>query len=286
MNRKADDVDASNKTLITVAHADDNLLFMSPDEYSLVKAGGAVQVVYLTTGDNGRGSNYWHLREEGARAGAADMAGVPNRWRQGAVTVNGYSLALDTLVADPRLTIIYMRLPDGNVNGSGYRESSYESLRKLWTGEISTIASASRATYTKTQLADTLAGVIRLYKPDTLYTQNFLGNFKNGDHTDHVATGLLTIQAARTGSTKPCPILGYQGYPVHALAANVSGGLLHEKEAAFLAYSKYDPYGCTPLAECFAPGLFAATYGSWLKRQYVVARIPAGSTTPQPVNLT
>ncbi|MHB1518990.1 MAG: PIG-L family deacetylase [Acidimicrobiales bacterium] len=276
---------AQSRTLITCAHADDNLLFMSPDEITLIKHGNAVQVVYLTTGDAGLGQSYWHLREEGARAGAAYMAGVPNRWRRGSVALNGHTLVLDTLIPDPRLTMIFMRLPDGNVDGSGWADTSFESLMKLWKRDIPTISSADGATYTLGELRDTLVSITKWYKPGTVYTQDFLGYFGNGDHTDHVATGYLTEHANRIYHAPNRPVFGYQGYPIHLLPPNVHGPLLVEKEQTFLAYSKYDSHGCSTLSECFAPPWFSATYGNWFERQYVVAKIPAGSTTAHSVSV-
>jgi LmbE family N-acetylglucosaminyl deacetylase len=282
-NSPAAGAESPGSTLITVAHADDNLLFMSPDEYTLIRGGGAVQIVYLTTGASGRGTAYWHLREAAAQAGTASMVGLANRWRRRSVVVNGRALVLDTLVAQPRLTIIFMRLPDGNSNGSGYPETQHQSLMKLWKGEIPAITSADGARYTTDQLVASLAAIARRFRPDTIYTQNFLGHFGNGDHTDHVTTGYLTVRASHRYSAPNRNIFGYQGYPIHLLPPNVSGPLLHHKEEDFLAYSRYDPDGCSSLAECFAPGFLDATYGSWLKRQYVVAKIPAGSSIAQVV---
>ncbi|MHB8498875.1 MAG: PIG-L family deacetylase [Acidimicrobiales bacterium] len=275
-----------SRTLITVAHADDNLLFMSPDELTLIRDGAAVQVVYLTTGDAGRGTAYWHLREAGAKAATAAMAGVSNRWRRGSIHANGYELVLETLIDAPRLTIVFVRLPDGAVDGSGYADTHYESLKKLWTGEIPYISSADGSRYSSAQLESTLASIATQYRPDAIYTQDFLGYFGDGDHTDHVATGLLTTHGVSSQLAGTDGIIGYQGYPIHALPPNVSGELLAKKEQAFLVYSHYDPDGCTPLAECFAPGLFAATYGSWLERQYAVAKIPSGSTVSRAIHLS
>jgi LmbE family N-acetylglucosaminyl deacetylase len=277
---------ASSSTLITVAHADDNLLFMSPDEISLIQGGGAVQVVYLTTGDAGRGAAYWHSREQGAKAATAYMAGVSDVWRTGTIEANGYTLTMDTLTHDPRLTIVVMRLPDGGVDGSGYHDTKYQSLKKLWTDVIPTITNADGASFTTDQLAGTLAAIAELYEPNTIFTQDFSGTYGNGDHTDHITTGLLTAQAATTYSTTPCAVVGYQGYPISQLPANVSGTPLEEKEQAFLVYSEYDSSGCTPLSECFTPGLMADTYGSWFERQYVAATIPAGATPQRPSRYT
>jgi LmbE family N-acetylglucosaminyl deacetylase len=282
-SRSAVDARLPRRVLVTVAHADDDLAFMNPDVYSLVRAGASLRVVYLTTGDAGLGSAYWHLREEGAKAATAEMAGVTNRWTRSSLGANGRSLVLDTLVGAPRVSIVFMRLPDGNVDGSGWPDAHFQSLMKLWQGTIPTIASADGVTYTKDQLVATIAALMRAFVPDTVYTQDFLGTYGDGDHSDHITTGYLTQRAARAVPGLSPLVLGYQGYPVHLLPPNVTGSLLVAKERAFEAYSKYDSHGCRPLAECFTPGFFADTYGSWLRRQYVVAKIPAGSSVVRPV---
>ncbi len=271
------------RVLVTVAHADDDLAFINPDVYSVIRAGASVRIVYLTTGDAGLGSAYWHLREEGAKAATAEMAGVANRWTRSSLGADGYALLLDTLVGAHQVSIVFMRLPDGNVDGSGWPDTHFQSLMKLWQGTIPTITSADGSTYTKAQLIATIAALVQQYSPDAVYTQDFLGTYGDGDHSDHITTGYLTQRAARAVADLSPLVLGYQGYPVHLLPPNVTGSLLVAKERAFEAYSRYDSHGCRPLAECFAPGFFADTYGSWLLRQYVVAKMPAGSPAAQPV---
>ncbi len=275
----------ASSTLIVVAHPDDNLLFISPDELSLIQEGGAVRVVYLTTGDAGRGRAYWRDREKGARAAAASMAGTTDRWHLGTLPVNGYSITLETLAANPNLSLAFVRLPDGGW-GSGYPDTGYQTLMKLWQGTIPTISSADGYTFTTAQLTSTLAAIIAQYAPTSIYTQNFLGSYGNGDHTDHLTTAYFMEAAVIGSGPAPCPVYGYEGYPVDQLPANVSGTPLAEKEQTFYVYSEYDSSGCTSESECFAPGFFANSYGTWLPRQYVVAEIAAGSTQPEPVSST
>jgi LmbE family N-acetylglucosaminyl deacetylase len=260
---------ASGGSLITVAHADDNLLFMSPYEPHLARSGAAVTTVYLTTGDAGLGSGYWLLREAGARAGTATIADRPNNWRRQRIVINGYRLNAYTLTADPRYTIIFFRLPDGNSSGAGWANTDYETLGHLWSGTLGAIHSADGARYTRQQLINTLSALLRRFHPTTVLTQNFNGSFGNGDHPDHIATAFLTIAAEDQLTAKVRKTIGFQGYPIHLLPANVFGGDLLEKEKAFFRYSLYDSHGCTSVARCNQPGFPAATYGSWLQRQYV-----------------
>ncbi|WP_041709460.1 PIG-L family deacetylase [Advenella kashmirensis] len=56
---------------IFVAHEDDDLLFMNPDIFDTIRAGGCIQVVYLTAGERGEGVGYMSQRENGVRAAYA-----------------------------------------------------------------------------------------------------------------------------------------------------------------------------------------------------------------------
>ena len=123
-------------TLTVVAHEDDELLFMSPDLLHAIRAGVAVRTVYLTAGDDGMPASYWMTREEGPRAAYALMAGTANSWTQSDAGVPGHPIPLFTLSGNPGISLAYLRLPDGNLNGSGFASTGNESLQKLWQGTI------------------------------------------------------------------------------------------------------------------------------------------------------
>jgi hypothetical protein len=85
-----------------------------------------------------------------------------------------------------------------------------------------------------------------------------------------VATGLYATAAATAydqqqfGDALSIPVVRYIGYPIHDYDANVSGEDLALKEAAFLAYAKFDGGVCQSLAECAE----TPTYGAYIARQY------------------
>ena len=199
----------------------------------------------------------------------ATIAQRPNNWRRQRIAVNGYRLTADTLTADPRFTIIFFRLPDGNTTGNGWANTDYETLGHLWSGTLGTIHSADGSLFTRQHLIETLSALLKRFNPATVLTQNFNGSFGNGDHPDHIATAYLTIAAEDRVTPKVRKTIGFQGYPIRLLPANVFGADLLEKEKAFFRYSLYDSHGCTSVARCDAPGFPAATYGSWLQRQYL-----------------
>ena len=125
--------------MVVVAHQDDSLLFLSPDLLHDIQAGDCVTQVYLTAGDDGEGAAYWQAREVGAEAGFASMAGVANNWTQGTTSANGHSIVTDTLQGNPNIKQLFLRLPDGNTDGSGFPLYGNQSLLELWNGTITTI---------------------------------------------------------------------------------------------------------------------------------------------------
>ena len=102
-----------------VAHEDDDLLFLSPDLLHDVQSGRCVRTVVVTAGDAARGTAYWQARESGSRAAYARMAGVPDVWTTTDAGVAGHPIPLLTLAGDPRVSLAFMRLPDGNRRGTG-----------------------------------------------------------------------------------------------------------------------------------------------------------------------
>lgn len=103
-----------------VAHADDDLLFQSPTLSNEVDSGLCITTVILTAGDAGLGLTYAKNREIGNRAAYAQMAGVSNTYTDSYATFGGQSVLVSTMTAAPWIQKIFMRLPDGNIDGSGF----------------------------------------------------------------------------------------------------------------------------------------------------------------------
>ena len=120
-----------------VAHEDDDLLFMSPDLVEDITAGDCVRTVFLTAGDAGLGTSYWHEREVGSRAAYAEMAGVADTWTETTPVVAGHTVHMFTLNGRPGISEVYMRLPDGGPSGSGFSATGFQSLPKLWRSQHS-----------------------------------------------------------------------------------------------------------------------------------------------------
>ena len=266
--------DVSNvySAMYIVAHEDDSLLFQSPSLLQNIQSNTCVCTVHLTAGDNGLGESYWSDREVGMEAAYAQMAGVADSWTASSLTIGSHQIVLDTLTAQPNITLVFMRLPDGNSgNGTGTAMYDYQSLMQLWQGTESTITAVDGSTsYDLQDLINTLAAMMNSFQPQLIATQDFVNTFGDGDHMDHYATADLAL-AAHKLFTSPHNFVGYEGYPVSSLAANVSGDLLFTKQAVFYTYGGFDENACSSADSCSS-----TTYATWLERQYTVGSEPVG----------
>jgi LmbE family N-acetylglucosaminyl deacetylase len=263
----------TSSAMYFAAHEDDTLLFQSPSLLQDIQSEHCIRTVFLTAGDAGKTQSYWTGREGGAEEAYAQMAGVTNQWTHSTTTVNGRSIRLATLTAKPSISILFMRLPDGAIEGEGWPADGNQSLSKLWNSgnpdeegpEISTIkALDNSATYDYEGLFETLAAMMQSFEPQQVYTQNFTVGMIGPDHADHVATGYFTRIASHL-YTLPHRLVGFQDYETSTKTANVSGTLLGGKSAAFYKYGASDSDACTSEAKCTG-----TSYAAWLLRQYTV----------------
>ena len=244
-----------------VAHEDDDLLFLSPDLLHDVQAGRCVRTVVVTAGDAAQGTAYWHGREAGSRAAYARMAGVPDVWTTTDAGVPGHPVPLLTLTADPRVSLEFLRLPDGNRRGTGMAVHDHESLMRLWQGLIPSITAVDgSSTYTADTLTTTLTTLVDGFRPTTLRTQDWTIPFQTGDNADHA------VPVAHV-------LLAYGGYPMWTRLPDVRGADLQDKTAAFVAYARHDSIMCL---EPWCAGSVVAALR--LSRQYVVASQATGTT--------
>jgi hypothetical protein len=107
------------------------------------------------------------------------------------------------------------------------------------------------------------------FQPQLIVVQDYVNTFGDGDHMDHYAAAQFAQSAHNLYATTNS-FVGYMGYPITALAANVSGTLLSTKQSAFYTYGSYDSLTCSSQASCAS-----TAYGPWLLRQYIVGSVPA-----------
>jgi hypothetical protein len=279
----ADSSCVGGSLLNVVAHEDDDLLFMSPDVVHAVQAGWCVRTVVVTAGDAGRGAAYWQGREAGSESAYAVMAGVANSWSQSDAGVAGHPLPLFTLNGNPRVSLVFMRLPDGNENGSGFAVDGSESLMHLWQGDLAAIHPLDGApSYSKVSLVDSLTALMASSGTTSIRAQDYLGSFGGGDHSDHYASADFAYAAQRNYSTQHM-FTGYRGYGTESMPVNVSGADLIAKQNAFYAYAAHDPDGCTSSTDCPS-----TIYWLWFSRQYIVGSEtwPSGPVPGAPGGVT
>jgi LmbE family N-acetylglucosaminyl deacetylase len=255
-----------------VAHQDDDLLFTSPDLLHDIQAGHCVRTVFLTAGDSGNGKLYWLGRQLGSEAAYDSMIGRQYTWVQRTVQLGEKEyVTIATPQGNPKISLVFFNLPDGDLQGQGFEASHYQSLAKLKAGVISSIRTVDgQSTYTVPQLTAAISQLMALYHPAEIRTQADVPSDTYPDHSDHVTTGQFTELAAAAynqtqfGGAIAIPVVRYIGYPIHGYPGNVSGNDLSQKEAAFLAYARYDGGVCHTLAECAR----TPTYGAYISRQY------------------
>ncbi|HSW96907.1 MAG TPA: hypothetical protein VLF89_03700, partial [Candidatus Saccharimonadales bacterium] len=140
-------------TLNVVAHPDDDILFLNPDINHEIANGKCLTTAYTTAGDGNLGQQYWSTRMQGVEASYAQMAGVSNSWSDSYITINGHSVSVSTLNNNSKISLVFFKLPDGQSDGSGFSNNNYESLQKLWLGQINSLHSVDGSTsYTKQDL--------------------------------------------------------------------------------------------------------------------------------------
>lgn len=257
---------SAGSTMIVVAHEDDSLLFLSPDMIHAIQNGRCVKTVFVTAGDNGEGQDYWSSREKGALAAYSNIAGVANNWTQSDAGISGHPITVETLTADPNVTLDFLRLPDGNVDGSGFASQGFASLQKLYTGGIPQMtADDGSSSYTLPSLENTLSSLISSFQPDTIMTQDYAGTYGDGDHSDHHTVAYMTREASRDWMGKLHTLTGYMDYASAGQTANVTGTDLTAKQNAWFAYAPYDTQVCQTAATCKT-----TNYWGWLSAQYTV----------------
>lgn len=251
-----------------VAHEDDDLLFMNPDVMQALRDGDCVRTVYLTAGDAGHDQLYWLGRERGSKAAYATMLGQrQNIWvdRIGRLATGQY-VSISAMRNVMQASLIFLRLPDGNLNGNGFGASHFQSLAQLHNNAIVSINTVdAQSSYTSVELTATLTELMDHYQPTEVWTQipvNMSKQFR--DHSDHLTTGAYTREAfAAYKNHDSAQLKYYIGYPVRGFGENVPGPLLEEKRAIFFAYAQFDGATCSSNESCSN-----SAYSQYLPREY------------------
>jgi LmbE family N-acetylglucosaminyl deacetylase len=260
------------------AHEDDVLLFMMPAVSDAIAAGDCVRLIELTAGDAGTGvAGYWQGREAGLRVALASIAAEPNAWTKRDARIPDHPATFWKLKGNPRLTVVFLNLPDGQSEGTGFNATGYQSLYKLWEKQISSMTTVDKkSTYTRPELIQTIAGLIRTSSATVVGIQDYTAPFTTvspHDHFDHVAGALFT-KLALTQYQIPATLIGYQDYSISGLGENLTPEQTTLKQDAFELYVPHDSEVqtvCETDSACSA-----STFAPYWSREYPLPPIKPG----------
>lgn len=271
------------RELTVVAHEDDDLLFVNPDVLNAIRAGHEVRTIFLTAGNSSEGDAYWRAREDGVRAAYAAMAGVANAWQESLDPVpTGKAVERFTLAEAPLVSVVFMRLTDGDCDGSGFSAPPDDALRPpnksllgLWndtTGGyalpvVGTWANAAspKVRYTRSDLSKVLGKLVSDFAPTRMHIQNpsvsqFGCRGFGDDHSDHVAGARFAFEA-HLAYAGPHELVSHRCYDSATEAPNLSmdpGGEMAAKDLVFCIYARHDSH----VKNCRAYGNDGLPYSS------------------------
>jgi hypothetical protein len=217
------------------AHEDDWQLFMNPSAFRDVRDGVKTVFVHVTAGDAGLGTKnggrkhpYYLAREHGAECAMRFMADAgdyraPIELAAASVTINGHAIRRVTY---RDMVAYFLRLPDGSPEGTGYPNTTYQSLSRLAAGNIDALTAIDgSATYRGwDDLVATMRDIITLERGEAqaleLHVPELDPAINPNDHADHIMTAKLALKAAENLSARR---YHHPGYNCGALPENLCG---------------------------------------------------------------
>lgn len=255
------------------AHEDDWQLFMNPNAYDDIhKESTRVVFVYLTAGDAGAGLGnagrsqpYYLAREYGAKLSVKFMADAENHPAIPLESVASHAGHPIKRWIYRNSVSYFLRLPDGNPEGTGYPTTGLQSLQRLRDGEISSMTAIDSST-AYNGWADLRATLRALIDAERGSAANVWINVadtdtsKNvGDHSGHQHTAMAVMEAV---SELPCINRAfYLDYITAEMPENMSADEREIEAGTFGALV----VGLTALDHWSA---FDGLHRSWLSRHY------------------
>ncbi|MEO6730209.1 MAG: hypothetical protein ABIN01_03245 [Ferruginibacter sp.] len=237
-----------------VAHADDWQLFMHPTVYNdLVSPACKVIFIITTSGDAGMGEKFWRVREEGSKSSVRFCLAPFSVFSEsnGQSEFNDHTIHLWSV---NNITTYFLRLPDGNLDGSGFAAYNFQSLSKFKSGQIDVITALDDST-TYPNWRDFTCTIESIISFESKGISNRWIHYLNpdptanpGDHTDHAMTG-NAIQDMTIITTLHQSL--FMGYSVASVQESLTSNELFWKAGMFAVYEKavYDLCGYSTLKE-------------------------------------
>lgn len=257
------------ETVLTIwAHPDDDIIFGNPTISDAIAAGQCVRTVFLTAGDAGKGLDYTHGRELGILRAYNHMRGADGLWDSEFITLDaGLRVERLTPQGDPRVSVMFARLPDGNITDGGFDATGHATLSKLIDGGIATLAPIDGGpAVDRAQLSASLSELARALHPTRTLTHVPRGSgYAPGDHPDHSVVGTLVRESIGQDSEAAPGLLYFVGYPSMDLPRTLDGAVLDAKVETYRIYAQQDSVvRCADRDAC----LKTRKFGEWLRRSY------------------
>jgi LmbE family N-acetylglucosaminyl deacetylase len=253
------------------AHYDDDLIFANPALQQAFDNGQCLRTLFFTGSDAGAGSSpYAANREAGIRAAYDAVRGTSGPWHDRTVLLrNGLTLTVTQPEGDSRISILFLRLADGGVNGGGYQRTGWESLNELIVGDLPVLHTIDTdVEVTLEQLNSMVVEVASGYHATSvLASLPGFADGASGDHPDHRSVGRIVAAQVDAGLIDPNIVQYAMGYPTAQQRANIDRDPLARKLKVFAIYAAHDPViACRDSAGC----LKVSRFGDWLQRQYLI----------------
>ncbi|CAI9629592.1 unnamed protein product [Alternaria burnsii] len=257
------------------AHTIDSLLFQNPDLYHDLYVYKCITTVVLTADSGGEAANHTRVLElerglenaykfmSDASSGDADdnqslsaLTEVKTVANDTTIQIGEHTISASPLLGRSNVQIIYLRLPQSEYLGKGYKAYSEESLAKLYNSEIPHISTTDRkVTYTLQHVKDIITTIIRDRRANNIRMLNYfeaLSTDEEGDQLDHpdrtVSAKLVMNVMEDVGFNGNVKV--YASDSLRMLRNNLNTPDYIKKVDAFFEYAKHDPDMCQSLDEC------------------------------------
>lgn len=197
-------------SIYLIAHQDDSILFMEPQlSTDLVDVNCRTIVIHVTAGDAGIDDTYWQARETAAVDSVVFRLSENGAVQQstGMQMLSGKSFRQDEI---NHMAMYFLRLPDGNKNGSGFSRQKHGSLEHLQNKTINQLHTVDHnAVYQSfDELVDLLHTVVEQELSGCRVNSDCLIlNYPEydklispNDHSDHYSTGQLGAALLQLGN--------------------------------------------------------------------------------------
>lgn len=230
-----------------VAHGSSWQLYMGPSVWDDKYKNYRILIITLSAGDAGLGAGgggsipFYQSREKASLRSVrfiADSGSAPGTQLDSTVVVRNHSMKKHVY---KNMISYFLRLPDGNQNGSGFPGNNGASLEKLRTGAISNITAVDNSTTYNSwnDLILTLRAIVNKERggPNRFLNINkpaTSGAANPGDHSDNYNSGFAAESAVQPLNNKG--YTSWVGDDIGNRLPNLPIGQTLNKAALFAAY--------------------------------------------------